>query len=72
VPPRGFTPGIDVDPPGKMFPKLGSRKNPLEPEVFIKGNYPQFEKLPPRGVPPGKGVQTHGNFKPPDILLPPA
>jgi len=28
--------------------------------------------FPQRGVPPWKGVLTHGKIKPPDILLPPS
>jgi hypothetical protein len=52
--PRGFPPGIGVDPLGKMFPKLVPGKKPPEPDVLIKGNPPQFENLPLRGVPQGK------------------
>jgi hypothetical protein len=70
--PWGFPPGISVDPIGKTFPKSLRRKNPPRPKVLIKGNPPHYEMLPRRDIPLGKGVLTHGNLKPLDILLPPS
>jgi hypothetical protein len=72
MPQKEFPPWIYVDPPEKTFTKLGRGKNPLKPEVLIKGNLPQFEKLLQRGLPPWEGVLTHGKIKPPDILFPPS
>ena len=37
VPLRGFTPGIGIDHPGKMFPTLVLGENPAEPKVFMNG-----------------------------------
>jgi hypothetical protein len=71
MPSMGFPPGIGVNPLGKTFLKLAPGKKPPEPDVLIKGNPPQFENLALRGVTPGKGVLTHGNLNPPDILLHP-
>jgi hypothetical protein len=71
IPPRGFPPGVNVDPPGKIFPKLVPGKKPPGPDVDTKGKPPHGEKFPPRDVPPGKGVLTQGKLKPPDVLLPP-
>jgi hypothetical protein len=56
VPPRGFPPGIGVDPPGTMFPKLVPGKKPSGPDVLIKGKPPHCENFPPRDVPLEKGV----------------
>jgi hypothetical protein len=33
MPPRGFLPGVGVDPKEKVFPKLVLEKNPPGPEV---------------------------------------
>jgi hypothetical protein len=54
-----------------MFLKLAIGKNPPGIEVLIKGKPPHYENFPPRDMHLGKGVLTHGNLKPIDILLTP-
>jgi hypothetical protein len=48
--------GVNVDPLGKISPKLVPGKKPPRPNVDTKGKSPHCEKFPPRDVSPKKGV----------------
>jgi hypothetical protein len=70
--PKGVPSGVNVDPPGKQFVKLVPKKKPPRLDVVTNGKPPQGEKFPPRDVPLGNGVLTHGKLKTSNLLLPPA
>jgi len=69
IPPKVLPLGGNVDPPRKIFPNLVPGMKSPGPDMDTKGKPPHDEKFPPRDVPPGKGVLTHGKGKPLEVPM---